>query len=440
VKSIEQQIQWLQQKQDQRITYSMVSRNGPSSYDCSSAGYYSLIAGGFFPTDIRIGNTDSAFGDLERSGFTQIQPDANGNFPTQRGDVAIWGKRGASSGSFGHFMTFTDADNVKHCNSYYNGIHDNNYDQLAGWNGNPEQTFYRYTGASSSTPPVALGNPTDQSVGVGSFVKFPTPLTIEEVEQVGGVWQANVQGLAPAGFTWDDNGVPTEPLVEIDGDSFATIDQDLVPFSTVILPGAFQVLDLGQTGDQWLALIEWNGLKFWVDIAQATEVSSDDPGTPTPGARPELAALPVPISGNPIVTAPDPPVTATSPAEVPLTPPSDPVPTTPVKETNQVKETPMAFTQDQQQELKVATQSAQDIADRVAADQTVQEIISEIPQKVKIGIYIVGDALIGLGLISPSVAVVAGWTDVVRIVALSSVLATAGAFILTMFGIYQSKK
>ena len=100
----------------------------------------------------------------------------------------------------------------------------------------------------------------------------------------------------------------------------------------------------------------------------------------------------------------------------------------------------MAFTDAQQKELAVAQVKAQDIADGVAASATVQDLVSGISKKFKITVYIIGDSLIGLGLIAPSLAVVAGWTDVVRVVALSSVLATAGAFILTMFGIYQSKK
>ena len=435
MKLIDQQIQWLQQKQNQGITYSMVSRNGPDSYDCSSAGYYSLIAGGFFPSDIRIGNTDSAFGDLERNGFTQLQPNAQGNYDTQRGDVAIWGKRGASSGSFGHFMTFTDTDNVIHCSSGYNGIHTNNYDQLRRWNGYPEQTFYSYIGGASS-PAVLAGDPNDQNVDVGSFIKFPNPLMVNGVQLVRGAWQARIDALCPAGFTWDDNGVPTDSLVEVDAEAYATVDQDLVAGSSIVLPGKYQVLDLVLIGSVWFALIKSNGLNFWIDLAQATEVPESDGGTQMPGAHPEAPASAVPIPANPVVTTPDPPA---APESTPI-PESPIIPSLPAKETNQVKENTMSFTQDQQQELKVATQSAQDIADSVAADQTVREIISEIPQKVKIGIYIIGDALIGLGLISPSVAVVVGWTDVVRIVALSSVLATAGAFILTMFGIYQSKK
>ncbi|TFB85860.1 hypothetical protein E3O44_12725 [Cryobacterium algoricola] len=439
MKSIDQQIQWLQDKQNQGITYSMAQRNGPDSYDCSSAGYYSLIAGGFFPADIRIGNTDSAFGDLERNGFTQLQPNAQGNYDTQRGDVAIWGKRGASSGGLGHFMTFTDANNVKHCNSYYNGIHDNNYDQLAGWNGNPEVTFYRYTGSATQMPPAASGNPDDQSVDIGSFIKFADNLTVNDVEQIGGTWQVKSDSLCPTGFTWDDNGIPAELLIEVDADGYATIDQELVAGSQYKLPGKFQVLDLGLTDGQWMALISWNGLKFWVDIAAATEVSTDDGGTPTPGARPtEPVATPAPEA--PVETAPSIPEPANPVVAVPTVPLQEPAITTPAKETNEVKETPMAFKEEEQKQLAVAQTKVQDLVDSVAADESVQTIISEIPQKIKVGIYIVGDALIGLGLIAPSLAVVAGWTDVVRIVALSSVLATAGAFILTMFGIYQSKK
>ena len=79
-----------------RVTYSMTYRNGPSSYDCSSAVYLALIEAGFLPKGSWVGNTDSLYGDLERNGWEKLPLDANGNADTRRGDIFLWGKRGAS--------------------------------------------------------------------------------------------------------------------------------------------------------------------------------------------------------------------------------------------------------------------------------------------------------------------------------------------------------
>ncbi|WP_269116844.1 peptidoglycan amidohydrolase family protein [Enterococcus casseliflavus] len=46
--SIDNMIQWFKDREG-KVTYSMSDRLGPSSYDCSSAVYYSLISGGFLP-------------------------------------------------------------------------------------------------------------------------------------------------------------------------------------------------------------------------------------------------------------------------------------------------------------------------------------------------------------------------------------------------------
>jgi hypothetical protein len=87
----------------------------------------------------------------------------------------------------------------------------------------------------------------------------------------------------------------------------------------------------------------------------------------------------------------------------------------------------------QEQQTKV-----QGLVDDVAASEVVQDLVSGVSKRVKLAVYIAGDTLIGLGLVVPSFALVMGWTDIVRIVALSGCLSTAGAFVLTMFGIYKS--
>lgn len=378
--SIEAAIQWFYDRRG-KVTYSMASRLGPTSYDCSSAVYFALIAGGFFPAGRWIGNTDSLYGDLEKSGWVRIAPDRNGYIAAKRGDVFLWGKRGASTGALGHTGLFVDPDNIIHCNAFTPGISVNNHDALSALNGYPELTIYRYTGASY-TPPSVPGSPTDQILDIGSTIKFDRVYTADDVQFIGGIWQVRCNELCPRGFTWDDNGIPAEPLVEVT-DSYRTSDQELEIGSKFTIPGKFTVLDLGQSDGMWLALIEWNGLKFWVDVATATEIASSDAGAPTPGTRPVSPPVtnvpeipdtsPKPVE-PPQPTEPtiDPPITPAPPTDDPAppddtntpstNPTTEPTPNTqpPVNQTKPKENKPMAFTQEQQQELAVATQSVLD--------------------------------------------------------------------------------
>lgn len=445
-------INWYLTQQARGITYSMTSRLGPNSYDCSSAGYIALKTAGLLPANIAIGNTDSMFRDFEKNGWVQLKPNAQGNYDTKKGDAAIWGKRGASGGANGHFMFFVDADRVINCRVA--GIKTDNYDSLRAANGYPEQTFYRYVGTSAAPAP----NPVDQDVDVGSYIKFASALTVTKVELQGGIWQVLSNDLCATDPTWDDNGVPAEPLVEVDDQGYQTADQDLNPGSKFILPGKYEVLDLGQSGSMWLALIQWNGLKFWVDIAKATEVAATDPGTPTPGKRPVSTPTPTPAPSTPAPTptptteqpAVETPVTETPAPGAPkqtdepetTTPVTNPAPSEPVKETQPAKEpTKMAFTKEQQDELMVNSQKLVDQGAAIAASDEGQKIIGKISDKTKMTVYFIGDTLLGLGALTPQVAIIILSPDpVAKVGAISSAFATAGLYVLTMFGIYKSGK
>lgn len=83
---------------------------------------------------------------------------------------------------------------------------------------------------------------------------------------------------------------------------------------------------------------------------------------------------------------------------------------------------------------------AQDLAGEVASSDEVEQIVSKISPRTKFIVYLIGDSLIGGAIITPGIAVVAGWTDLVAVAALSGVLSGAGGFILTMFGIYKKGK
>ncbi|EOH96724.1 hypothetical protein UAW_01889 [Enterococcus haemoperoxidus ATCC BAA-382] len=142
--SIETAINWMDQRKG-KVSYSQGARLGPNSYDCSSAVYYALIAAGVFTVGT-MGNTDTLFGHLEGIGWQQVSN-------PQRGDVFIWGVRGASGGDEGHAGIFVDNTSIIHCNAFANGISIDNHASRLSYNGNPPTTFYRNPkGSSGSTP------------------------------------------------------------------------------------------------------------------------------------------------------------------------------------------------------------------------------------------------------------------------------------------------
>lgn len=424
---------WMEQKRAQGVTYSMANRNGPNSYDCSSAVYYALIDGGLLPS-MRIGNTDSLFNDLERNGWTQLQPDANGNFPTQRGDVFIWGVRGASGGALGHTGIFINANDIIHCNSYYNGIYVNNYDWLAQVNGWPTVAFYRYTGASYA-PPSIPGSPTDQLLDIGSLIKFGHTYRVDDLQLIGGVWQVRTNVLCKDGFTWDDNGIPAGPLVEVDGDGYASLDQSLDVGSLYHIPGKYRVLDLGQYGSAWLAMIEMDGLKLWVDVETATEIADSDAGTPTPGRAPVKQPQPVTAPESPKTPAAPQPTPEPQEQAVEVQPsPIQPQPqltTQPSKPIQPKKEVTMAFTNKQVKELAINQQTVLD------ASSEFTPLISDVT---KVRVYFITD----LGIIGATfiLAVVAMFNviDGTLAIMLNAAIATAMLGIKQTFRISSKKQ
>lgn len=140
---IDQAIAWMEQRKG-HVTYSMSYRMGPNSYDCSSSVYFALRESGLLPSNIAIGNTETLFHDLESNGWTQVHPDASGNYPARRGDVFIWGRRGYTNGAAGHTGIFyDDHDTIIHCNAGHNGISINPHDTIWLYNGSPAITIYR---------------------------------------------------------------------------------------------------------------------------------------------------------------------------------------------------------------------------------------------------------------------------------------------------------
>lgn len=113
------------------------------------------------------------------------------------------------------------------------------------------------------------------------------------------------------------------------------------------------------------------------------------------------------------------------------------------QQNNQQGENKMAtpiFTPEDVKAIEKMNREALDTAKNVSNSDEVQEIVKGISKKTKLTVYFIGDSLIGLGIIIPQLAVALQFGTLQTVSAWSGVLATAGAFILTMFGIYKNNK
>lgn len=126
-------IQWMQARQG-KVTYSMTHRSGPNSYDCSSAVFYAMIAGGFLPPG-SMGNTETLFGMVG----SKLKKISRGE--VQRGDIFVSGTPGGSNGSAGHTGIFLSNGSFIHCSFTHNGIAVDSNDAYMGTR--LQHNFYR---------------------------------------------------------------------------------------------------------------------------------------------------------------------------------------------------------------------------------------------------------------------------------------------------------
>ena len=284
-------IEWFQQRQG-RVSYSMINRNGASSYDCSSSIYHALIYAGILPQGFRIGNTETEFVDLPKFGFQRIEADANGYIPTQRGDIFIWGKQGYTNGVGGHTGIYLDSNNIIHCSYGYNGIHIDNHDWLAGINGVQDLTIFRYTGKPQNAPvPAPQNEAIDDVINIGSHFKINPALQVAEVNINDGSRKLKIDALRPRGFTWAENGIPAEWVVKVDNDGYK-VDGEINAGDWVKIQGAFVAQEVVQNDGMWFAKVERNGVSIWMELTPVSEIQAGDPGTIT-DYRPQPAPQPV---------------------------------------------------------------------------------------------------------------------------------------------------
>ncbi|MFI3619677.1 peptidoglycan amidohydrolase family protein [Enterococcus avium] len=131
-----------------KVSYSMAARMGPYSYDCSSAVFFALIAGGFLKQGTGIGNTES----LYRLEGTLLIPISRSE--VRRGDIFVAGKKGGSSGSAGHTGVFISNSEIIHC-TYSKGKYNFAVTPAKGWMGDYSGLpvyYYRLKNAAVSGP------------------------------------------------------------------------------------------------------------------------------------------------------------------------------------------------------------------------------------------------------------------------------------------------
>lgn len=127
--NLEKSIQFMYDLQKKGIYYSMTGcRDGVTcnSGDCSGTITRSLERAGC-STPAWLYNTDSMHAWLEQNGFKLIA--ANKSWTAKRGDIVIFGKKGASGGAAGHVVEFINNTQIIHCtykNPSMNGIYVDN--------------------------------------------------------------------------------------------------------------------------------------------------------------------------------------------------------------------------------------------------------------------------------------------------------------------------
>ena len=144
------------------------------------------------------------------------------------------------------------------------------------------------------------------------------------------------------------------------------------------------------------------------------------------------------------ITTPTPPEEPESPKpSEPDTKPSEPEKPQEVPN-NKPKEEKVAipvFNKEDIEAIEKVTAEEAKLVQGLAETDEAQEIIKGISKRTKLVVYIIGDLLLGASAIAPQVAIaILSDEPYVKINAISGALATAGLFLLTMFGIYKNGK
>ena len=425
-------IEWFAQRQG-RVSYSMINRNGSSSWDCSSSVYYSLIYAGILPQGFRIGNTETLFVDLPKFGFQRIEADANGYIPTQRGDIFLWGKQGQTAGANGHVGIYIDSDNIIHCSYGYNGIHIDNHDWLAGINNVQYLTIFRYTGKPQPAPapaPEAI----DDIINIGSHFKFNQTFTVVETHINDGRKEVRINELCPVGFTWEENGVPADWLVKVDNEGYR-IGGEINTGDSVKIEGAFVAQEVVQNDNLWFAKVNRGGVDVWVELTPTTEIPAGEFGTrienrPVPAPAPATAPAPVVEPKPEVKEEPKPEIKEEPKPEIKEEKVAETKPELP-----KINERP--FTKEELKVLEDSKKEAFEAIENLNQDEQFNELKELIPKPVRLGIYISGDLLLIGSAVIASYGI--GFTQAGMTGGIVGALSAGGAGIIAMAKLTKKK-
>lgn len=176
---IEKSIDFMYGLQRKGIRYSMTgARDGSDGTgDCSGTIVRSIErAGASKPTWLY--NTDSMHAWLVQNGYKLIAD--NKEWHAKRGDIVIFGKKGASGGAAGHVVEFINNTQIIHCtykNPQMNGIYVDNEattcPYFMGW--------YVYRNPNADTTPITTPPATERPDKVGWYMeKGIFQVTIDE--------------------------------------------------------------------------------------------------------------------------------------------------------------------------------------------------------------------------------------------------------------------
>lgn len=148
--NIEAAINYFYGLQQKGVTYSMEgSRTGADgTADCSGSVYAALRSGGASDNGYVV-STETEHAWLIKNGFKLITE--NTSWDAKRGDVTIWGQKGASAGAGGHTGIWLDNQNWIECTAWKNGVIVSNHDQRWAMAGCPYFYAYRYVGGENQT-------------------------------------------------------------------------------------------------------------------------------------------------------------------------------------------------------------------------------------------------------------------------------------------------
>ena len=149
-------IKWFEEREG-KTTYSQDagSRKGPLQYDCSSAIYMALVAGGAGKTagDYPV-STETEHEWLLKNGFNKVYEGKWGDKgdvkEVKKGDIIIWGTKGSSGGDLGHTMIMYDNETIIHSSAGHNGIARDTYSKYRDEATDHQTVYvYRYSGSTN---------------------------------------------------------------------------------------------------------------------------------------------------------------------------------------------------------------------------------------------------------------------------------------------------